>query len=423
MTTFALVDVNNFYASCQRVFEPRLEGCPVVVLSNNDGCIVARSSEAKLLDIPMGAPYFKYRDFCTAHQVKVFSSNYALYNDMSQRVMAILHQSCPDMEVYSIDEAFLCLDNFACGDLVAYCKGIRHKILQWTGLPVSIGIGKSKTLAKVANYFAKQHTKTGIYDLRDSTLQAELLPQLPTQEIWGIGRQLTSKLAILGINTAEQLRNAPIKQLRKNFGVTLERIILELRGISCLPLEVVQPRKNIMASRSFGKPVREFSELESAVSCHVATACQKLRAQHSRAQGIYVFVKSSPFNTVQPFYQKGLQAAFIEPTNDTGLAIKTAKLCLNRIYSPQYCYQKAGILLMDLISENIRQGDLWLDQAVSLRKEKLMHALDGINQKMGRNTVFMAAQGMPVQRTWQMRADLKSPAYTTDWQQILQIRT
>ncbi|MFT3742446.1 MAG: Y-family DNA polymerase [Gammaproteobacteria bacterium] len=421
MTTFALVDVNNFYASCQRVFDPSLEGRPVVVLSNNDGCIVVRSNEAKLLGIPMGAPYFKYRDFCNAHQVKVFSSNYALYNDMSQRVMTILRQSCPNMEVYSIDEAFLCLDDLGQQDLMAYCQGIRSQVLQWTGLPVSVGIGKSKTLAKVANYFAKRHTKSGVYDLRDSSLQTELLKQFPVDEIWGIGRQLTRKLSALGINTAEQLCEAPIKQIRKQFGVTLERTVLELKGISCLPLEAVQPEKNIMASRSFGRPVQELSELENAVSCHVATACQKLRAQHSKAQGVYVFLRTSPFNTEQSFYQQGVQATFIQPTNDTSLVIKTAKHCLKKIYSNQYRYQKAGILLMDLIPENICQGDLWLDQEVFRRKQELMQALDTINQKMGRHTVFMAAQGIPAKHTWQMRADLKSPAYTTNWQQILRI--
>jgi DNA polymerase V len=331
MSCFALIDCNNFYVSCERVFDPTLEKRPVVVLSNNDGCIIARSNEAKALGIPMGAPLFQYRSLCQQHQVKILSSNYALYADMSQRVMAILGQFCPDMEVYSIDEAFLKFNNFNYFNLKIYTQNIQEKIKQWTGVPVSIGLGPTKTLAKVANYQAK---KSGtMYDLCDLALIPLLLNRIPVNEIWGIDRRLTEQLNHRGIQTADQLRCANPKLIRKWFSVVVERIVMELNGVSCLDLESVQPKKQIMSSRSFGKPVTGLEELNAAISTYTARAAIKLREQHSKAQSIYVFIQTNQHN------KNGGNTIFL-----AAQGIKPAWRMLSEQRSPRYTTQWAEIV-------------------------------------------------------------------------------
>jgi len=420
MSIYALVDCNNFYASCERVFQPYLNNKPIVVLSNNDGCIVARSNEAKALGIPMGAPMHEYRKICINNNVKIFSSNYQLYGDMSQRVMDSLKHFCPNIEIYSIDEAFLQLDSFEKNfDLIKYALHIRQKLNIWLGIPVSIGIAPTKTLAKIANHVAKKSTSTGIFDLRDINQRENILTALPINEIWGIGKRLSLKLNELGINTAKQLRDANPKYIRKHFGVVVERIVLELNGISCLGLEMVKPKKNITSSRSFGKPITELQPLSEAISHYATRACIKLRNQSSKAQGIYVFITTNKHKPNEPQYRNSMIQGFVEPTADTNLIIRIAKNCLDQLYRSGYKYKKAGVILTDIISNRHKQNDLFSENDLQDKREKLMQVVDNINAQMGTNTIFNAAQG--ITRHWRMREEMKSNRYTTCWDELLQV--
>ena len=297
---YALVDCNNFYCSCERVFNPALEKKPMAVLSNNDGCIVARSNEIKALGIPMGAPMFQYKELLEKKRAIILSSNYQLYGDMSQRVMETLRQFTPSMEVYSIDEAFLRLEEFQRLDLIKYCLEIRKTVKQWTGIPVSIGIAPNKTLSKVANHIAKKHTKTGVFDIFKRSTQNEILANFPVGNIWGVGRQLSKKLNEMGINTALKLRDVDIVWARKHFTVVGERLVRELRGASCLELEEVIAKKNITSSKSFGKLVTDKKELMNAIANYTTKACHKLRLQNSKAQGLYVYLRTNPFRRQDP---------------------------------------------------------------------------------------------------------------------------
>ena len=415
MPIFALVDCNNFYASCERLFQPHLRNQPIVVLSNNDGCVVARSQEAKQLNIKMGIPYFKVKALCDRHNVAIFSSNYQLYGDLSQRVMETLRQFTPDLEVYSIDEAFLSLDGFSHLDLTAYAQEIRARVTQWTGIPVSIGIGPSKTLAKIANHVAKRRTQTGVFDLRDQTLQSEILATLPVQDIWGIGKRWAQKLPKFGIETALQLRQADPALIRRHFTVVGERLVRELNGISCLPLETMTAKQNIMSSKSFGALQTEFQPIAEALSCYTARACEKLRGQGSKAQGIYVMLRTSKFRHDRPQYSNGMNYCLPTPSSDTRVIVKAAKQCLKQIYRPEYAYQKTGIMLTDLVSDRVQQQDLFLS-GDDKRSERLMAVMDQLNQRMGRNTLYLAAQGN--HRSWRMRCDRRSPRYTTQWDEL-----
>lgn len=387
------------------------------MLSNNDGCIISRSNEAKALGIPMGAPLFQYRAFCQQHHVTILSANYALYADMSQRVMTILQLFCPEMEVYSIDEAFLKFDHFAYFNLNRYIQNIQEKIKQWTGIPVSIGLGSTKTLAKIANYQAK---KSGtLYDLRDLAAIPLLLNSLPVNEIWGIGRRLTEQLNHRGIQTANQLRCTHAKQIRKRFSVVVERIVMELNGISCLDLEAVQPKKQIMSSRSFGRPVTHLEELSAAISTYTARAAIKLRKQHSKAQRIYVFIQTNRHNKNAPYYSQSKTCLLAEATSDTRRLIATAKTCLKQLYRPGLTYKKAGIILMDIIPSTYKQANFFHDAQSEEKSEVLMETIDTINKKMGTNTLFLAAQG--IKPSWRMLSEQRSPRYTTQWDEIVNV--
>lgn len=300
MPIYALVDCNNFYASCERVFNPRLNNKPVIILSNNDGCIIARSNEAKALGIPMGAPFYQWKNFCKQHHIHVLSSNYELYGDMSGRVMTTFASICPNMEIYSIDEAFLVLDGFKWKNtLTEFAFEIKNRVLQWTGIPVSIGIGQTKTLAKIANKIAKTQTSTNVFEIMDLTLQEQIMKHFPVEDIWGIGSRLAKRLHKMNIKTAQNLRDADPKAMRIQFNVTMEKMISELRGISCLPLESFQPRKQIISSRSFGYAVTALKNLEEAISYYAATAALKLRKQRSLTQGISVFLHTNTFRSEQ----------------------------------------------------------------------------------------------------------------------------
>lgn len=406
---FALIDCNNFYASCERVFNPALENKPIVVLSNNDGCIISRSNEAKQLNIPMGAPFFKWKGFCEKKGVHVFSSNYELYGDMSQRVMAILQEFNEAIEVYSIDEAFLSFNRE-----VTFTEMIelRKKVKKWTGIPISIGIGETKTLAKAANQLAKSKSNH-VFILSESTMNA--LVTFPVEKIWGIGYRLAEKIKSLGIQTAAQLRAADSKMIRLHFSVTVEKTVQELNGISCLELEKFRARKQIISSRSFGKKVTELSDLEEAVSHYTTLAAKKLRKQHSVAAAIQVYLQANLFKDNHPQYGNAVTFPFSVPTADTRYLIQAAKKCLQRIYKKNYQYHKAGIALLDITPEQSRQYDL-LTEVVNKKSEAIMKAMDSINANMGKNTIFLAAEG--IERSWLIRCDRRSPRYTTRWEEL-----
>ena len=418
MATFSLVDGNNFYVSCERVFNPSLENRPVIVLSNNDGCVVARSNEIKKL-VPMGAPFYQYRKLCERHHVTVLSANYALYGSLSDKMMDCFQMFCANREEYSIDEAFLRWEDNASQDRVAQALSLRHTVKRWTGLSVSVGLGPTKTLAKVANHIAKKKTKDGVFDIREKDVQEKILAEFPIEDIWGIGRQLTQHLQKRGIYTAKALRDSDATLLRRTFSVVVERIIYELRGIACLDLETVQPRKSILSSRSFGTPVTALRDLEEAISHYAANACVKLREQKSRAQRLSVFLRTSPFNQAKPFYQNSHSCSFSTPTSDSRVIIQAAKRCLKRIYKSDYRYQKTGILLMEVTEESVMQTDLFV-ATENEKSDKLMQTVDTINHLFGRNTVHFAAQG--IHRPWHMRSDHRSPRYTTCWDELPRVK-
>ena len=418
MKIFALVDCNNFYASCERVFDPSLKNRPVVVLSNNDGCIVARSNEARALGIPMGVPFFESKAVIKKHNVAVFSSNYQLYGDMSQRVMDSLRRFAPDMEVYSIDEAFLRLDHLQPRNLVDYCATLRAKVMQWTGIPVSIGIGPSKVLAKVANRVAKKQTDDGVFDIRSQQAQDEILKTLDVEKLWGIAGRWADRLSRIGIKKASELRDASPTIIRKHLSVVGERILRELKGQSCIDLEDIQPRKNIMSSKSFGTLLTQKEPMEEALANYAARACEKLRQQNSRAQAVYVFVQTNGFRKTDRQYNNALTCPLTVPTSDTRLIIEAAKFCLSRIYKPGYRYKKTGIMLLDLIPASLEQKHLFVD-CDQRPGDHLMDLVDRINKDHGPDTLFFGAQG--VTREWKMRCGSRSPRYTTQWDELLRV--
>ncbi len=419
---FALVDVNNFYVSCERVFQPKLELVPMVVLSNNDGCAVARSNEVKALGVKMGTPWFKLKDLAKKHGILAYSSNYALYGEMSDRVVSILRGFSPDMEVYSIDESFLRVERVLSlyGGAQSMGHQMRDRIKTWTGLPVCAGFGVTKTLAKFANHLAK---KNAIFDgvcnlesLTDAEVE-EWMAKYEVEEVWGVGRRTAPKLAALGINTVLDLRNAPSKRIREHFGVVLERTCDELKGVSCLALEdVAQPKQQIMVSRSFSLSLETYDELAEAVSTHVASAAQKLRTQGSEAGAIYVFVMTNRFRPEEAQNNAGRMVPLAEPVNDTIALTKAALVGLKSIYKPGYDYKKAGVLLTALSNKANRQEDLFGESPSSARSEQLMASMDAVNLKFGKGKLRTGAAGF--QQRWAMRADNRSPRYTTRWGEL-----
>lgn len=415
MSLFALVDVNNFYVSCERVFNPKLEDKPVIVLSNNDGCVVARSQQAKLLGIKMGEPYFKVKERLPKAPIIALSSNYTLYADMSHRTMQILNHFCPEIEYYSIDEAFLDLNAHQKEDINLLAHTIRKTIKKSIGLPTSIGIAPTKVLAKAANFIAKQHTTHGVFIFDDRKIIKSWLMQLPISEIWGIGRQWTEKLHQLGIYTAEQLVQTDLALIRKRFSVVMERIVRELQGQSCLPLTCAESKKSIVSSRSFGTLIHEIELIREAVSFHVARAAQKLRRQKSVANKLSVFLSTNPHRADLPQRQVQAQLALPYATADTLTLTEAALSCLQQLYRSGYAYQKAGVMLFDF-SEFAQQG-LW--QQSSVKSNQLMMTLDAINNKYGADTLFLGSSG--VDKRWQMKRSNVSPHYTTRWDDFLTI--
>lgn len=416
---FALVDCNNFYASCERVFNPALRGKPLVVLSNNDGCVVARSQEAKALGIKMAQPWFQCQHLVKPHGLIAMSSNYALYADMSRRVMSILAGFTPDQEVYSIDESFLVFKDKPGANHQQLGLKIREKVLNWTGLPVCVGFASSKTLAKLANHWAKTRTEFSgscDYAALPADQRLALIKATPVSEVWGVGRRLTENLGELGIHSVADLLAADPAWLGRRFSVVLERTVEELRGVSCLELEdVAPPKKQIMTSRSFGWPVTELSELREAMTAYTTRAAEKLRAEGQLAGEVHVFIRTSPFKQDSPQYSAALRLRLPEPTDDTLRLVKASRLLLRQLYRPGFEYQKAGILLSELQPATLRQGQLFATTDTS-RRDRLMTVMDRLNREMGRDTLFLAGAG--IDRAWRMRQGNRSPRYTTHWAEI-----
>jgi DNA polymerase V len=414
-TRFALVDCNNFYASCERVFNPRLIGRPLVILSNNDGCVIARSEEAKQLGIPMGAPAHEHKATFERNAVVVMSSNYSLYGDMSARVMETLRPNVPAMEVYSIDEAFLALEDWQGAE---FARELRARVRQWTGIPVSIGIGPTKTLAKIANRIAKKTPELGgVLDLETVRDIDELLARVPCEDIWGIGKRLARRLAAGGIHTACDLKHGEAAWVRKTLGVVGERILRELQGVSCLGLEEVPaPKKGIASAKSFGKPVESLQELEEALSTYTARAAEKLRSGQLLAGQVHVFLTTNPFATLQPQYNAGAQTALAHPSNHTPDLIAAALRLLREIYRPGHQYKKTGIFLTDLLAESDLQPDLFDAATGGGRVKELDRIVDGLNRKLGRNAIRYGSMG--VKQSWAMRQDRRSKKFTTRWDEL-----
>jgi len=423
MRSIALIDVNNFYVSCERVFNPKLHHKPVVVLSNNDGCAVARSNEVKALGVGMGAPWFKFKDLAKQHGIVALSSNYALYADMSNRVMSILRAYSPDQEVYSIDESFLDLTSFQSRDLIQYAQHMRQRILQWTGLPVCVGIGSTKTLAKLANHCAKKQAQfNGVcnFNTMSETTLNNLLSQIPVGEIWGVGRKLAPKLEALGFHTVLDLKQADPQQLRQQFSVVMEKTIRELNGTVCIELEEVAPNKQqILSSRSFGHPVRDYNSLAESITLYMSRAAEKLRKQHSFAGSVYVYIRTSPFKPDDPFYSNGMTVPLPTATDDTRQLVNVALWILKQLYKPNFNYAKAGVMLGELVPAQGIQTDLFSQVQVSPKSNKLMLAMDSINKKMGKESIKLASEGF--KRPWKMKQENKSPCYTTDWEGLVKI--
>ena len=415
----ALVDVNNFYVSCERVFNPKLEGKPVVVLSNNDGCVISRSQEAKALGIGMAEPWFKLRDIAEQHQVIAYSSNYALYADMSNRVMSLLADFGRNQEIYSIDECFLDLSGMHGPALLTHAQRIRGTIRQWTGLPTCVGVGSTKTLAKLANQLAKGNPRWGgVCDL-DAMPENEReahFARMPVSWVWGVGRRLAAKLEQLGIRSVRDLRDADTAMLRKRFSVTMEKTVRELNGIACLAFEDTSaPRQQILTSRSFGYYVTNKRELREAVTQYITRAAEKLRRQASLANTLHVYIRTSPHNRDNKDYSQGITLPLQPATDDTLRLVQVGLYGLEQIYRPGYSYQKAGVMLGELTPRTLIQGQLFAER--DERRGRLMATIDTINRRMGRATIRSAAEGYT--HAWKMRSAHKSPSYTTSWKDIL----
>jgi len=417
MTHYILVDCNNFYVSCERLFDPRLEGKPVIVLSNNDGCVVARSQEAKKLGIKMGVAFFEVKNLCLHHNVEVYSSNYHLYGDISQRVMQVLSDMAHDIEIYSIDEAFLTFPAyFSNEEVLAKCQEMRRVIKKWVGIPVSIGIARTKVLAKIANDLAKKDRTRGIFDLRDKAVLESVLTDYPVEEIWGIGSQLKVRLRSMGAFTAANFRDMEPTLIRKKMGVVGERMLWELRGVNCLPLEAYKAKKSISCSRSFRTIVTDPVQLSEALATHANTAAKKLREQGSLASAICIFLEAVT-HTPHGIFRRpfSVTAAFDLPTNDTAVMIETAKKCLPAIYLEGQQYKKCGVILLDLLPEDKVIPDLFYG-SISPKRERLMSTYDALNKRFGKNKVFFAAMG--INPKWRTRSDSRSPRYTAHWAEL-----
>ncbi len=410
---YLLIDCNQFFVSCEQLFNPHLIGQPVVVLSGNDGCVVSRSKEAKALGIPMGAPAYQFAELFKQKNVHVFSSNFALYADMSHRVMQVLRTLSPDVEEYSIDEAFLL------GQAEDAPK-IKETVLQWTGIPVSIGIGPTKTLAKVANDLAKK-IPSGILELSDEAVIDAHLRKIPPSDIWGVGSRIDAKLKEEGIRTALQLKNTSDIWLRKRFSVILVRTVMELRGVPAVSMdEVPEIRKSLTHARSFGHRLTELSELEEALSYYVASAAEKLRDEGLTTSALSIFITTSPFLEPPAYYANTLTVVLPEPTAYTPLLISAAKEALRQIYRPGFLYKKTGVTFCEISPAKLQQPDLFAtDIKKNAKRERAMQLLDCVNHSFGKASLHFAAEGL--EKEWRGLQNNGSSRYTTSWDELLTI--
>lgn len=413
---FALVDCNNFYVSCERIFNPSLEGRPVVVLSNNDGCVIARSEEAKAIGIKMGIPVFEIPDIIEKYNVHVFSTNYALYGDISQRVMNTLIELVSEIEIYSIDEAFLDLSGIPMEDLETFGKNIKETVKQWTGIPVSIGIAPTKTLAKVANHLAKTNKQfNGVLDMVNLKSD-ELLKSIPVGEIWGVGQKYSQFFKRSNLNTAYELKKADSHRMKEHLGVVGQRLLLELNGTVCYSInQNPESKKEICTSRSFGHPVSSYDELEQATTSYVSKVAIKLRKQKTMAGSILIFLMTNKYAS-GPQYVNYTIVKFPSPSNNTSELIHYSVIALKKLYRPGYNYKKTGAIVSELIPESGRQTALWSEN-ISVKRKKLYETIDEINKKAGVEKIKFAIQGTT--ETWKMRQENLSPQYTTKWSDIL----
>ncbi len=426
---FALVDGNNFYVSCERVFRPALNGRPVVVLSNNDGCAIARSNEAKALGIKMGAPWFQIRDMEESHGLVALSANFALYGDMSDRMMSLAAGLGPAQEIYSIDESFVSMSGLR-GDMTRRSRAIRERIHQWVGIPCGVGIGQTKTLAKLANHIAKTaERKPGSYPAElaqvcnlaalpaqdlDDVLRATLV-----EDVWGVGRRISAQLHEAGVHTVLDLARMDPATARRRWSVVLERTVRELQGMQCIDLDdAPEPKKQIACTRSFGHSVTDLPPLLEAVSEFASRAAEKLRKQGSLAGQLLVFAHTSPFRT-GPRFQRSIVVPLRRPTADTGHLVAAAALGMRRIYEPGYKMAKAGVMLLDLAPSDVQQGELDLEDEADGDRSRLMAALDRLNQRYGKGTVHVGSTGGTNKaKDWGMKQERRTPQYTTRWEDV-----
>lgn len=415
--TFGLIDCNNFYVSCERVFRPDLEGVPVIVLSNNDGCAVARSNEAKALGIKMGDPEFKLRDLIKRENIRVFSSNYALYGDVSRRVSDTLGSMVPTIENYSIDESFLNLGEFREREVEQLARYLRERVHRWVGIPTCVGIAPTKTLAKVANFIAKKRPQyRGVCDLRSSQVRAELLPTVPVDEVWGIGSASATKLIKIGVQTAADLAALDPDNARALMTVTGGRTVYELRGISCLPLELMEPtRKGIAVTRSFGAPVTSWQQMREAIASYATRAAEKMRQYNVAAGNIFVFMHTNTFNK-DPFYSNGASARFSETTNDTGEVVALSVRLGERLWRDGFRYAKCGVMITELLPGTTLQRALW-GELEHERRARAWKVMDRLNATLGRDTVRILGAGRR-DACWKLRAQYISPRWTTRWDEL-----
>lgn len=423
---FALVDVNNFYVSCERVFAPKLEDVPMVVLSNNDGCAVARSAEVKALGVKMGTPWFQMKDLAKQHGIAAYSSNYTLYGDMSGRVIEVLRKFTPNLEVYSIDESFLQIETVLkqYADPTSLGQIIKQDVKDTTGLPVCVGIGASKTLAKFANHLAKKNPQfAGVCDISSMPKEAlyQWMAETAVGEVWGIGGKTAKKLKELKINSVFDLVQVSPQAMRQQFGVVIERICYELRGVSCLQLEEVAPAKQqIISSRSFGKPVTSMEELAESVATHAARGAEKLRSQKSVTGALTIFVQTNPHKPFEPQHHQSITMVLSDPSDNTLILTSAALKGLKQIYKTGFKYKKAGVILNLLADKPTMQQSLFDDMEVKGKSAGLMKAMDSINSRFGNAAIKTAASG--TKQDWKMRSSNRSPNYTTQWDELPVVR-
>lgn len=421
-TAYALIDCNNFYASCERVFDLTLKNRPLVILSNNDGCVIARSKEAKEIGVEMGVPEFKIRPLIHQNKIAVRSSNYALYGDMSNRVMESVRTLTPNIEVYSIDEAFAELSTHVVPTFQRYGQELRERVLRWTGMPVSVGIAPTKTLAKIANEVAKSDSITGGVLVLDNDQAIErILRRTPVSDIWGVGKKYSVTLNRNGINTAWELICQSDSWIRSVMKVTGLRTVLELRGTPCLQVdETMEPRKGILSSRSFGKPVTELFDLKEAVSAFTSRAAEKLRAQYCVASNMSVVLVTNKYENQTAKYKFGLEIALPNPTADTTTLSEIAGKCAEQLFVKGKKYKKAWVMLTGIIPQKEIQCNLFRIDSYSRKQHSLMESMDGINAKFGRRTISVAGSG--IDQPWQMKQQYLSKRYTTNWDELMEVK-